>query len=170
VVFSATTMNSAQGPAAPAQREGAVWARPYISRSVVIATPHGKVSGRLVSADENDIVVDVRNPELWATPRYERTSLSMAEVRRVSVREKDSIADGVLIGAIAMVVCLRWAFCSQGFDGKHDARDWAVGIGVGALLGGGFDASHQRQRAIYRPPATADASGKPAMVLLSLRF
>jgi hypothetical protein len=163
-------MNSAQGAATPVQPQGASWAQPYVSRSVVIATPHKKVSGRLVSADDHDIVVDVRNPELWATPRYKRASLSMAEVREVSVREKDPIVDGVIIGAVAMVVCLRWAFCSQGFDGKHDGRDWAVGIGLGALLGGGFDASHQRQRAIYRSPTTVDNSARRPMLLLSVRF
>jgi hypothetical protein len=62
------------------------WARPFLSRSV-----QRKVRGRLVSADEAQIVIDVPNPEPWTSPRHLPTRLNLDDVQKVSVRKEDSI-------------------------------------------------------------------------------
>jgi hypothetical protein len=146
------------------------WARDYLSRSVVISTAASKLSGRLVSVDEKSITVDVPNPEPWATPRFRRTTVSLADVRTVAVREKDSIVDGVVIGAIASGICMKWIGCGQGLDGQHNGRDWAVGIGIGALFGGGFDAAYQRKRVIYAPGLSAAEVRRQPALLFAFRF
>jgi hypothetical protein len=154
----------------PSADRDPAWAQPYVSQSVVAETSRGKIRGRLVLADSQQLVIDVRNPEPWAAPRAIRTPLSMADVRRVSVKKPDTIVDGVLIGAAAMLACLEWAYCGQGFDGRHTARDWSISVGIGALLGGELDASTQKTKEIYRKNPDVSNAGMRSVIVLSKRF
>ena len=107
------------------------------------------------SVTNDKLVVDVPNPEPWVSPRVISRELAMSDVTRVSVRNKDTVIDGVVIGAAAMLACLKWIGCDQGFDGQHNTRDWSVGVAVGALFVGGFDASVHGTQEIYRKGPTA---------------
>jgi hypothetical protein len=150
----------------------APWARPFVSSRVIVQTDGGKVSGRLVSADEEKVIVDVRNAEPWGAPRYLRTPVKLETVQRVSVQKDDSIVNGVLIGAAAMLACLKWVGCSQGFDGRHNGRDWALATAFGATLGGGFDATIHAAHEIYRRPdrVRAGSTASTAAVGFRVRF
>lgn len=168
---TATVMAQSTTPQAEAPpREGSpAWARPYVSQIVVVATTHGNVSGLLVSATDEQVVVDVSTPRPFMKALVTRTPLAMVDVRRVSVRKKDPIIDGALIGAGVMVLCLTSHYCGGGFSGEHNGRDWAITIGLGAALGGATDASiHGTQQVFPQPPVGAVES-RPAFVV-SKRF
>jgi hypothetical protein len=145
------------------------WARPHLSQTVVVATAHGTVKGRLVSAGGPLLVVDVPNPEPWISPRRIRTPIAMADVRQVSVQKDDPIVDGAVIGASLIAACLRWGWCGQGFDGQHTGRDCSIAVAFGAVFGGGLDASRHGTQEIFRPPPAGAVESRPAFVI-SLRF
>jgi hypothetical protein len=144
------------------------WAQSFLSRQVTVRTDHGKVRGKLISADDAEIVIGVRNPELWVSPRYIPTPVKFDDVRRVSVQKDDSIVNGAIIGAAAICACLKWYWCGQGFDGEHNGRDWTVAIAVGALLGGGFDSGIHSWQEIYRRPDPVRA--EPTASTAAIRF
>lgn len=165
-----TSLAAAQTLSSSPEDRGATWAQPYISQSVVADTSRGKVRGRLVRADDQQLVIDVPNSELWASPRTTRTELAMSDVRRVSVKKSDTILDGILIGAAAELACLKWSGCGQGFDGQHTVRDWSIGVALGAIFGGGIDASTQKTQEIYRRNPDATNARRGSAIVLSKRF
>jgi hypothetical protein len=164
VVLSA---QAAAGAATPSVKR-APWAQSFLSRQVTVRTDHGKVRGRLISADDTEIVVGVRNPELWVSPRYIPTPVKFDDVRRVSVQKDDSIVNGAIIGAAAIFACLKWYWCGQGFDGEHNGRDWTLAIAFGAFLGDGFYSGIHSSQEIYRRPDPVRA--QPAMSTAAIGF
>jgi hypothetical protein len=130
------------------------------------------VRGKLISADDTEIVVGVRNPEPWVSPRYIPTPVKFDDVRRVSVQKGDRIVNGAIIGAAAILACLKWFRCGQGFDGKHNGRDWTLAVAFGATLGGGLDSTIHAWQEIYRrsDPMRAQPTTSRAAVRFRVSF
>lgn len=170
IITTMTSSAAAQALSSSPDDRDTTWARPYISQSVVAETSRGKIRGRLVLADGQQLVIDVPNPGPRASPRTTRTAFAMSDVRRVSAKTPDPIVDGILMGAAAALACLEWAYCGQGFDGQHTARDWSISVGLGALFGGGLDASMQPTQEIYRRNPDATNARRGSAIVLSVRF
>ncbi len=168
-VHSVVLGAQAASGAAPRSVRTAPWAQSFLSRQVTVRTDRGKVRGTLISADDAEIVVGVRNPEPWVSPRYIPTPVTFDDVRRVSVQKEDSIVNGILIGTATMFVCLKWFLCRQGFEGRHEAGQWVAALAVGATLGGGFDSGIHSWQEIYRRPDPVRAGPTASAAAIGFR-
>jgi hypothetical protein len=122
------------GPDAPSSpHEGA--------RVHVVATPpRPDVKGRLVGLDDESIRLMVEGFVL---------EMSLEDVRRVDVEERDSLKNGFWIGALVVGAWCA-AVCGQGLNSSSQLLPAiAVTASVGGLVGARIDASRFKRTRIY---------------------
>lgn len=120
-----------------------------------------EVHGRLIRFDSQTVTIEVDKRQF---------DLPMADVRQIDVKERDSLRNGALFGALYVAACAKW-WCGQGLDGPSEGSMHVVlGAGMGALVGAGIDALFSRRKTLYKAGVALEPRPLKGGIAFSLRF
>ena len=83
-----------------------------------------------------------------------QAAIPRSDIRRITTRESDSLANGTLIGAGVGTAIMVWMVTNLQPDLETSWAVWlmASGVGGGALIGAGIDALKKTEVVLYQAP------------------
>jgi hypothetical protein len=109
-------------------------------------------TGRLLRVSETSLVLEAdRKPDQSGPARP--TEVSLGRIHRISRWEKDSVANGIIIGALIGVATAAVIAALPDTDEPMMGYTFLPGLGIGMAIGGIGDASRHRKIPIFQAVA-----------------
>ena len=130
-----------------------------IGERIEVTDEAGSVfTGKLLRVSESSLVLEAaRNERAAGGPVVvqKQTEMSLHEIRGISRWEKDSVANGILLGAIFGVLTSVVVAAVPNTDEPMIAYTFFPGLGIGTAVGWIGDAARNRKIQIFPPKAAS---------------